>query len=126
MEFNNQRTFDLVVAHLRKQGKKAFGKVPSLINPGCFLEGYRYRTEDGLKCAAGCLIPDSKYSPDFENVLCFGHSMSQPIEQILKEEGHDPVFVCQLQSIHDGSEPPQWEYKFFGLATEYGLSYLKP
>jgi hypothetical protein len=50
-----QKTFDAVLAHLRKQGKRAIDG-----------ESCMYRTEDGLKCAIGCLIPDDKYDPKMD------------------------------------------------------------
>jgi hypothetical protein len=54
-----QQVFDQVVKHLLKQGKRAYQE-----GKGC-----RYRTDDGLKCAVGCLLPDAAYTPDMEGGL---------------------------------------------------------
>ena len=53
---NMQEIFDTVVTHLYTQKKRAYD-----MEFGC-----AYRTKDGLKCAAGVLIPDELYSSDME------------------------------------------------------------
>lgn len=53
---NAQEIFDIVVTHLYAQGKQAEDG-----ENGC-----QYRTDAGLKCAVGCLIPDDQYHPDME------------------------------------------------------------
>jgi hypothetical protein len=58
-----QEIFDKVVDHLATQKKQS----RALGNGKC-----AYRTEDGLKCAAGCLIPDSAYSSDMECITFVG------------------------------------------------------
>jgi len=51
-----QEIFDTVVRHLHTQGKMACDH-----DLGC-----RYRTDDGLRCAVGCLIKDDEYDPAME------------------------------------------------------------
>lgn len=53
---NKQEIFDTVVRHLHAQGK------PALNDANC-----RYRSDAGLSCAVGCLIPDEFYDPQMEN-----------------------------------------------------------
>jgi hypothetical protein len=55
-----QEIFDHVLTHLRKQGKPAINETDS------GEDICAYRTDDGLKCAVGCLIPDDKYNEDLE------------------------------------------------------------
>jgi hypothetical protein len=132
-----QATFDFIVNHLRKQGRRAVNA-----------KGRRcYRTEDGRSCAAGCLIPDEKYSPGFEGsaVVVRGgfHLRPQiPVNQeisrqreengspyltevgrILADEGHSMHVVAALQYIHDSKAPSHWEGKFKEVASFYGLQY---
>lgn len=118
-----QETFDTVVAHLRKQGRKSEGKDFCL-----------YRGADGLMCAAGCLIPDSKYRQDFEGLGCFTRSArpsGEPytgnvVQNCLTQLGHDPQFVKRLQSIHDDVDIEYWEGSFEELAEEFELIYTAP
>ena len=74
-----------------------------------------YRGDNGTKCAAGCLIPDSKYEPRFEGCtinwtdqlvvpfeeLRFTTQSAVMLRRIIASEGHDPDFVRELQSLHD-------------------------
>ena len=53
---NSQEVFDFSARHLIKQGKSAVD-----LNGHC-----RYRTDEGLKCAIGCFIPDAKYTPEMD------------------------------------------------------------
>jgi hypothetical protein len=55
----NQELFDIVVAHARKQNKRA------IANEVC-----SYRTPEGLKCFAGALIKDEFYIPEMERLTC--------------------------------------------------------
>lgn len=103
-----QQTFDTVVKHLRKQKRKATH------GSAC-----RYRTDSGLKCAAGCLIPDDKYYRVAEGRA----ADSAPNAAILIEEGHDVPLVQSLQSVHDVHSLDQWEAALAGVAKDYGLTY---
>lgn len=107
-----QETFDIVVNHLRKQGRKAIDE-----NGHC-----RYRTDDGCKCAAGCLIPDDKYSPDLEG----NNIWYTPIYNILFKLGHDLSLVGRLQQIHDKYDINDWEDGFKDTAKRFGLQYTLP
>lgn len=53
---NEQEIFDTVLDHLAKQKKR------SVQGSSCV-----YRSQTGLKCAVGCLIPDELYVPTMEN-----------------------------------------------------------
>jgi hypothetical protein len=98
----DQKTFDTVVQHLRKQGKRA------LTDKG----GCAYRGLGGTKCAVGVLIPDDKYSESMEGLSA----------NLLIANGYVDVFSCNLtlleslQSIHD--DKLSWWAK--GGFSEYG------
>lgn len=110
-----QTTFDRVVSHLRKQGCKAH------IHGSC-----KYRVGD-MSCAAGCLIPDEKYRPDFENTVIIESSGSiNSVGEVLREEGHDLTLVRVLQLVHDLHEPCGWEAKFAHIAAAFDLDYISP
>lgn len=53
---NLQEIFDKVVDHLKTQNKQAVDDEGDCL----------YRTQEGLKCAIGCLIPDEWYTPNME------------------------------------------------------------
>jgi hypothetical protein len=109
-----QETFDTVVAHLRKQGRKATAFNKRDIRVCC------YRGDEGTKCAAGCLIPDDRYQPGLEG---FRALRTTKVGELLIELGHDTSLVCELQSIHDGYEVCEWEEAFANVARDYELTY---
>lgn len=112
INLTKQEAFDKVLAHLRKQGKAAVS-----VEGDCV-----YRAPDGCMCAAGCLIPDNLYSPEFEGTCVSGlgifatHSLSD--------------FLDRLQEAHDedlrlyGTEV--WEDKMESIADEFNLTYTPP
>jgi hypothetical protein len=106
-----QETFNTIVKHLRKQGKKAN-------IDGCCK--YRLETPEGvLMCAAGCLIPDEKYEPSFEGKLV---TTCPKLKEILSDLGHDTYIIRSLQGIHDEHEVEDWEKEFSAVASNYKLT----
>jgi hypothetical protein len=108
-----QETFDTVVAHLRQQGCKAITRME-----GCF-----YRDELGRKCAAGCLIPDDKYTPDIERRACVEGSLAGTLVRSL---GHDLILVRRLQIVHDDVGVEDWEAELLKVADKFNLTYTPP
>ena len=105
-----QETFDRVVAHLRAQGRRS----------QWVQDGYtvcRYRTPEGLQCAAGCLIPDERYSEDLE-----GNGV-ETLMEFFTELGHDVKLVAHLQEVHDFNPPEKWETALFRVADQFHLQY---
>lgn len=93
---SSQDTFDFVATHIFTQGKRAFE------NEGC-----KYRTSDGLKCAAGCLIPDNLYSPDMDQ----GKKKDLSIHSIIRKHSsidlyvaHNAGLIRSLQIAHDTND----------------------
>lgn len=103
-----QETFNLVVAHLRKQGTRA------MHDDNC-----AYRDDSGRKCAIGCLIPDDDYDDDLEG----WNADDRPVASILRRLGHDVILCAELQRIHDSYQPRVWESEFEELASARGLIY---
>jgi hypothetical protein len=102
-----QEAFDKVVKHLLKQGEPAFdGDI-------CC-----YRTDDGKKCAAGCLIPDELYDPAWEGKAAF--TLPQHLF------GQASEIVDALQAVHDdatafGDWLTEWKRGMIALAVKKGL-----
>jgi len=107
----NQRLFDRVSKHLLKQGEKSVG--PDGI---C-----RYRGPRGLKCAIGCLIPNSRYHPDLE-----GQSTYAPAVIAAAGYTKDQIkLVLELQNLHDAFiiNSDRWPEKLAEIALNNGLTF---
>lgn len=112
-----QETFDIVARHLLTQGCKAES------NDQC-----QYRA-DGRMCAAGVLIPDDLYDPEWDRrgatiFSCPGDPDSglQAPGECIKEQGHDLVLVDQLQDVHDTSTVYEWMERLSFVAKLHNLS----
>lgn len=111
----NQEAFDLVAEKLSAQGRPSVKK--HSIGTEC-----RYRGPDGLRCAAGWLIPDEKYNTNmegkpaddsmFSGIIYCSHSLAR-----------------DLQTAHDaGSEKPaaewlvHWRTEMRKIAARHSLT----
>jgi len=117
MSEHMQETFDAMVWHLRRQGRKAGGIDDYDKKFRC-----RYRAPDGAMCAIGYLIPDKDYRSEFEGTPAVGDEVSL----VLEKYGHDVNLCGQMQVVHDNYEPHQWEGEFARVAKEFGLTYTPP
>lgn len=103
-----QDVFDQVVAHLRQQGKK------SATADG---ESCQYRSFDGLKCAAGCLVSDDEYNSEMEGLRW----------NLLAQTGFVPIahvsLIKALQSVHDDTHESRWESSLREVALAFHLKY---
>lgn len=105
---DKQEIFDKVAVHLLTQMKK------SLIT----FFGCAYRSDDGLKCAIGVLIPDNKYHGELEGE---GAGCCAVLEAI--GVGYElGNFLEELQEIHDGHQPQYWQRELREFADENNLS----
>lgn len=118
-----QETLDIVINGLRAQGCKSIGEYASKIGSAETTTGCCYRGANGTKCAAGQLIPNDKYKPEMEGLIC---SNDNNVRAVLLEEGHDLSLCRKLQTIHDCYEPYEWEEKFRNLADGWNLVYTPP
>lgn len=85
-----QELFDYIVEAIVKQGRPSVGD-----NNRCL-----YRGPDGLKCAAGHVIPDSVYSETMENkgILTLSDFGRTP-----KSLVHHAELISRLQDAHDAA-----------------------
>ena len=87
-----QKVFDTVARHLFSQG------VPANSTDRHGYTMCRYRTENGLKCAVGCLIPDTAYSVSMENV---GVASVVAVTRGLAHLSPYCALLTDLQNLHD-------------------------
>ena len=104
-ECSPQDVFRTVADHLLTQNIKALGN-----DAACL-----YRTESGLKCAAGCLIPPEKYNPTWENSTWRGLASASKVPADHKD------LIDDLQVIHDSENVGYWRVKLIVLGEKRGL-----
>jgi hypothetical protein len=118
-----QELFDKVATHLLAQDKPS---VSTTDKDSCM-----YRSQDGLKCAVGCLIPDDLYRPTIEYIHI--RTLLDKLPAIYSEadittlakagisEEHIGL-LSALQSIHDVFSPTSWCYRLHCLADDMMLN----
>lgn len=82
-----------------------------------------FRTDSGLKCAIGCLIPDEKYHVDLETF--YDLYVFNPLTSILESEGIFTVkdwamchMLTDLRDIHDNVSVFFWKTELDSLEKE--------
>lgn len=110
-----QEVFDKVARHLLTQNKPCEGNYNG--RTICL-----YRNDEGLKCAAGCLIPDEFYSEVFEGKR-FG-----AVHDLMYELGFTPFssevlyLISTLQNLHDECSSVVWRQRLLRIAETFELS----
>lgn len=105
---SKQRTFDLIVAHLRKQRVPALRKV-TLLN--------------GFRTVGTSLLPNHLYNPEFEGLRT--SSDNRRLLDVLHILGHDIELVQDFEIVHDTVSPNYWERHFRQIAAKHKLTYKK-
>ena len=101
-----QEIFDQVSQHLLEQDRQ------SKDGSHC-----KYRSQDGLKCAAGCLIDDSEYKDSME-----GLKWLELVYRDIVPRKHNHI-ITTLQSIHDTTSPDEWKESLKELAEQHDLKW---
>ena len=123
---NEQDIFNFVATHLMTQGTKSM----CLDGRNC-----GYRGTNNQKCAAGCLIEDKHYSPQFEGKGVSTPMVWEAIERSIGRKidgsdipaGEEPKsfselsLIRDLQRIHDGVYLGRWKTELVHLAASYSL-----
>lgn len=109
-----QEVFTTVKNHLLTQNAKS--GVPDLFIPSGF--SCKYRDPEGRKCAAGVLIPDSEYNPDWEGRL--SHVVPYILNNFTPEER---ALIYKLQKVHDNNPVENWPTRLQELAENFELIY---
>ena len=107
-----QEVFDTIVKHLAAQGIRSIDS-----RGNC---AYRAKGADGeiLKCAAGAVIPDDRYSVEIEG-FCVRRGEVWNATGLPKEFKE---LVGLAQNIHDHEHVSEWEVWFEALANTQGLT----
>jgi hypothetical protein len=103
-----QEIFDHVAKSLLRQNEKSIISENGGIT--CM-----YRSPDGLKCAAGHIIPDEAYESSME---CHTVEKLEFFQHNYKE--HMPLLRA-LQVTHDNYDPEDWKQYLLFLARCYDL-----
>jgi hypothetical protein len=123
-----QRIFNKVAKHLLTQNRKA----SRYNNNDISKVGCAYKSDDGAKCAIGCLIPDNIYFPDMEGksfggllsnysvILNHFKKMCRVSDTALQKDGRD--FFFALQKIHDNIPVETWKFHLASVANTHGLN----
>ncbi len=107
LQMSAQELFEKVANHLLKQGKRSIDS-----NGYCL-----YRSDDGLMCAAGILIPNEVYHESFE---C--HDWLTLIERRDFPTQHKDLIMA-LQNVHDCRKNPEdWREYLIGLGKRHNLN----
>lgn len=110
--YEKQDTFNAVASYLLRVNRQA------LSSKGMCL----YRSDQAGSapyCAAGCLIPDSKYNKKIEDMSCNDREIASLFE------GHNLNLLLDLQICHDQYDVQLWDAKLQSIANDYGLEFNK-
>lgn len=115
---SRQTVFNRALSHLRTQGKKSVGHI------GC-----AYRGDDGMKCAIGIFIPDSKYDYSMEDNTVDCTCVFDALPKTVSRTGER--FLSNIQGrLHDDIADycfkESLEKAAIELAASYGLKYSAP
>lgn len=113
---NRQDIFNKVANHLLKQKERS-------LREGS--DSCAYRGSNGLRCAIGCLIDDSNYSPNLEGLGAGHDSVCEAIarSQQTTLEPDDWVFLHDLQRIHDAEHVGNWGEELKRFAKNHELEF---
>jgi hypothetical protein len=138
----DQQIYDKIATHLLTQNRKA------MVKGFNGQEMCKYRTPEGLKCAIGCLIADEDYNVKLEHAGTVktvflpydGGQLLGPVEMIEAQNNLRRLIfkgldcrddyipdvtrrlLDELQSVHDHSQPKDWNRNLTNLAVIYNLN----
>lgn len=108
---HNQELFTQVAKHLLAQNGR------SVVAGKC-----KYRGDNGLKCAVGCLITDENYLPTAEGRPAWDAVVRKGVQDSgwTYDEETEPLLL-QLQAVHDHNAVHLWQEDLAGIATKFDL-----
>ncbi len=113
-----QEIYNKVKAHLLTQNQQSMRTFE-------YGDGCAYRSENGLSCAIGCLIPDDLYNAGIEGSDVHGLLDNYDGEfDFLRPTDHVESSCCfleYLQNIHDKYPVEEWEQRLTKFAKTYKL-----
>lgn len=132
MTRSRQEIFDIVAAHLLKQGEQSFFREYDRDDQEDVVTGCAYRSKDGKKCALGALMADEDYRDVFEHQTldkglapdreCSStYCVSKQIQEACKIADEDISFALELQGLHDHFSYAQWSTRLMDFAETWAL-----
>ena len=107
---------------LLAQGKKSWLVKLCDSGSGDVIKDCAYRGKDGLKCAAGWLIPDDMYKTDFESCGWRAVVSENPeLQFATPKHPFKDKLILEMQEIHDFKEVNQWEEEYNHLINSIQL-----
>lgn len=113
-QYSAQEVFDYVCNHLLTQNEKSVDYIDPTNEDSI---SCKYRNEDGLKCAAGCLIGDEEYLYEMEGFIWSDMVVEFNVTSEYKS------LIRELQKIHDTYPTSEWEDCLERLAEQEGLEF---
>ncbi|MEM9400465.1 MAG: hypothetical protein AAF984_09675 [Verrucomicrobiota bacterium] len=104
-----QEVFDHIAFHLLSQGQKSLAS-PSMGDFDCV-----YYSLEGLRCAAGSLITQQQYKPEFEGEDWITLSEYQQVPKSHRN------LITLFQDAHDNTRVENWPLKLIDVAKQEGL-----
>lgn len=120
MTMSLSKIFYKVENHLLKQNERSVTSVTSG-------EYCRYRSEEGLSCAVGCLMTDDIYDYSLEGGSARDFDVVEALAPII---GVSPTIhrakkidlLHRLQAIHDGDRVDTWADKLSEVKLDFNIS----
>lgn len=112
---NRQEIFDKVLDHLRTQGKPAVESIKGIC---------QYLTNDGRKCAIGCLIPEGSTAFNTKgnvNVLLERNPELKELWGVNSD--NDVEFLLTMQGVHDNQS--NWNDEGFNAKGEWVMKEIR-
>ena len=108
---DTQQIFDQVAEHLLKQNKQAYRED---------IESCAYLTDEGLRCAVGCLIPDGHEGLHYDGTLVDLLMDYPDLISVfgIKEKNDNEQLLIRLQELHDWKEPDYWLEGLYKIAKK--------
>jgi len=108
---SNQTVFNRVARHLLKQNEKAVCD-----NGYCM-----YLGNNRLKCAIGCLIPNSLYMVDLEENPVESDEIMDILKKVINFDKVNDKILRSLQNLHDSCGVDTWKRGLSKVAKKYKL-----
>ena len=125
---NLQQIFDKVSNHLLTQNRHALLSPDQVFEP--LNNNCAYRNKEGLSCAVGCLISNSAYRVDMEDIdFEINKLVKDSLKNILgsgNEYDKKINLLCDLQNVHDKHHVKNWSKALQKCATKYKLIFANP
>lgn len=87
-----------------------------LQNARSYDEDCKYKSEEGLSCAVGCLVSDGEYDPEMEGVSIHDVRFDK-----FGIDAKCRALLGALQVVHDSMLPYQWHNELMSVCNQYGL-----